>query len=584
MPAAHTEPSGDGRVPDRSDLADTALDDLLREVLVRVDTVLDERARIQLLLDAVVAITGDLSLDSVLARIVEAATRLVDARYAALGVLSASPRTRLRTFVHHGMDGEVVMKIGELPHGFGLLGLIIDRPEPLRLHDIAEHPQSYGFPPHHPPMRSFIGVPVRSRDRVFGNLYLTEKRGDGDFTRQDEDVVVALAAAAGVAIENAELYEEAARRERWLRATAEITSMLVTTPSGDEALRAVADRARDASGADVTWIVTGHDVDELNLHAVSGVPFAAGDAAGLDLGESLAARVVRTGEVVTVDDLSEESHALEPALSLGWPDLGAAVVVPLRSASGIEGALALAWTRQNVEGYAAVDAALPASFAEQATLALEVGRAREDQQRLAVFQDRDRIARDLHDLVIQRLFAVGLSLQGAARLASRATGTEPVVGRLESAVDDLDATIKDIRRTIFALGSMDTAADIQSEVTQLVERAAGTLKFRPSLRLEGPVRTLVDERLAPDVLAVLAEALSNASRHAQASSVEVVLSADDRITLTVADNGKGMQGTTSESGLRNMRERAEKHDGTLDVTSSPTSGTCVAWSVPLKRA
>ena len=582
MPAANTGSTADGGLPEGADLAETALDDLLREVLARVDTVLDERTRLQLLLDAVVAMTGDLSLDGVLARIVEAATRLADAKYAALGVLSSSPYTRLRTFVHHGMDGETVTKIGELPHGYGLLGLILDRP--LRLHEIAQHPQSYGFPSHHPPMDSFLGVPVRTRDRVFGNLYLTEKHGGEDFTEQDEKVVIALASAAGVAIENAELYEEAARRERWLHATAEITSVLVKSAPGDGPLHAVVDRAREASGADVTWIVTGRDVQALRLQAVSGVPFAAGDAAGLGLEESLAARVVRTGEVVTVDDLSEESHALEPASSLGWPALGAAVVVPLRSASGIEGALALAWTREHVDAYATVDAALPASFAEQATLALEVGRAREDQQRLAVFEDRDRIARDLHDLVIQRLFAVGLSLQGAGRLASRTSGTESVVGRLENAVDDLDATIRDIRRTIFALGSMDSAADIQSEVTQLVDRAAGTLKFRPTLRFEGPVRTLVDGHLAPDVLAVLAEALSNASRHAQASAVDVVVSADDRVTLTVVDNGKGLEGMTSESGLRNMRERAERHAGTFEVTSSPTSGTSVVWSVPLKRA
>ena len=583
MPVANSGSAGEGEPPARPLLADTSLDDLLREVLVRVDTVLDERARLQLLLDAVVAITGDLTLDGVLARIVEAATRLADARYAAMGVLSASPRTRLRTFIHHGMDDETVIEIGHLPEGYGLLGLIIDRPEPLRLHDIAEHPASYGFPPHHPPMRSFLGVPVRTRDRIFGNLYLTEKQGGGDFTQQDEDIVMALAAAAGVAIENAELYEEASRRERWLQATAEITSLLVRSPPGEKALLAVADQAREASGADVTWIVTGRDDDDLSLQAVSGTTFEAAEAAGLGRGDSVAARVVRAGEVVTVDDLSQEPEAPEPAVALGWPTLSAAVAVPMRSATGVEGALALGWTRENEEAFATVDAALPASFAEQATLALEVGRAREDQQRLAVFEDRDRIARDLHDLVIQRLFAVGLSLQGAARLASGPTGGEQVAGRLGTAVDDLDATIKDIRRTIFALGSLDASGDIQSEVTQLVDRAAGSMKFRPSLRFEGPVRTFVDEHLAPDVLAVLAEALSNASRHADASAVEVVLSAGDEVTLIVIDNGRGFAGPQSESGLRNMRERAEKHRGTLEVTSNPGAGTSVSWTVPIRH-
>src|SRR5690606_37771265 len=149
------------------------------------------------------------SLDGVLSRIVGVASRLVGARYAALGVIGGGPNRPLSTFVHHGMDSEVVHTIGELPRGHGILGLIIDRPEPLRLHDLAEHPASYGFPAGHPPMSSFLGVPVRIRDRVFGNLYLTEKEGGVDFTETDEEVVVALAAAAGVAIENARLYEEA---------------------------------------------------------------------------------------------------------------------------------------------------------------------------------------------------------------------------------------------------------------------------------------------------------------------------------------------------------------------------------------
>ena len=186
-------------------LDDVEFDDLLREVLNRVQGVLDEQARLRLLLDAVVTMAADLSLDGVLSRIVAIASTLVDAQYAALGVLDTGPERRLRTFVHHGMDSDVVTEIGELPTGHGLLGLLIDEPRPIRLHDIAAHPASYGFPEHHPPMSSFLGVPVRIRDKVFGNLYLTEKAGGGDFTDDDETIVIALAAAAGVAIENARL-------------------------------------------------------------------------------------------------------------------------------------------------------------------------------------------------------------------------------------------------------------------------------------------------------------------------------------------------------------------------------------------
>ncbi len=251
-------------------MRDAEFEHLIAEVVDRMHTALDQQARLRLLLDAVVAMAADLSLDSVLSRIVTIASRLVDARYAALGVLGEGPGRRLRTFVHHGMDDETVVRIGDLPSGHGLLGLIIDRPEPLRLHDIAEHPDSYGFPRHHPPMHSFLGVPVRIRGRVFGNLYLTEKAGDVDFTADDQEVVIALAAAAGVVIENARLYEEAAHREMWLKATAEIIAQLAAREAGDS-LRTVAERARAVARADLAWIVAGPAADELEVVAVSGV-------------------------------------------------------------------------------------------------------------------------------------------------------------------------------------------------------------------------------------------------------------------------------------------------------------------------
>ena len=252
-----------------SDVEGADFEDLLREVLARVNGALDEQARLRLLLDAVVAMAADLKLDGVLARIVEIAGRLTGARYVALGVLASGPNKRLRTFVHHGMSPVQVEEIGELPTGHGILGLLIDRPEPLRLHEIAAHPASYGFPPGHPPMSSFLGVPVRIRDQVFGNLYLTEKSGDTDFTQQDEDIVVALAAAAGVAIENARLYEEAGRREEWLAATAEITGLLSGSGAIEDALQLVADRARLLAEADVAWLAVG-TVEHLELRALSG--------------------------------------------------------------------------------------------------------------------------------------------------------------------------------------------------------------------------------------------------------------------------------------------------------------------------
>jgi len=557
-------------------LGDADFDDLLREVLARVEGVIDEQARLRLLLDAVVTMAADLTLDGVLARIVSIASTLVDAQYAALGVLDSGPQRRLRTFVHHGMGSDVVAEIGDLPTGHGLLGLLIDEPRPIRLHDIAAHPASYGFPEHHPPMQSFLGVPVRIRDRVFGNLYLTEKAGGGDFTETDESIVVALAAAAGVAIENARLYEEGEQRQHWLRATAEITARLADLRPGEDALQLVADRAREVSGADVAWVVAGADADSLQLQVVAGVEADLEVMRDLPMERSLAAEVVRSGKAMTVPDLSSDPRAVDPSVAFGLPPLGPAVVVPLRSGSGVEGVLALAWAVERAAEHEALDAALPTSFGEQAALAIQVARAHRDQQRLELFEDRDRIGRDLHDLVIQRLFAVGLGLQSSAR-----TAADPeLASRLEGAVDDLDGTIKDIRRTIFALGSLDVSADVQTEIERIVDRAAATMKFRPTLRIEGPLRSVVRAEVAPDLLAVLGEALSNASRHAQASSVEVLVSAGDHIAVRVTDDGKGMEEVVLESGLGNMRERAHKHGGTFEVRSATGTGTTVIWSVP----
>ncbi len=534
----------------------------------------EERQR--LLLDAVVTMAADLSLDGVLQRIVAIAGELVDARYAALGVISVAPDRRLRTFVHHGMPEGLVAEIGHLPRGHGVLGLLIDDPEPLRLHDINEHPAAYGFPDHHPPMSSFLGVPVRIRDRVFGNLYLTEKVGGDDFTVADEEIVVALAAAAGVAIENARLYDEASRRQRWLAATAEITALLTGGRSGVDELQTIADRAREVAGADVAWILTGQDRSSLMLRATSGVEADPEAMRELPLEHSLAGVVVDTGSPVAVEDIATDPRALDLSQLFGWPSLGPAVVVPLRSGEQVDGALALAWSRERAEEYYTLDPALPAGFAQHATLVLQIVRAREDRERLAMLEDRDRIGRELHDVVIQRLFAVGLGLQGTSRLVDR----PDVVSRLDQAVDDLDATIRDIRRSIFALASTDASHDIQAEVTRLVDRAAGTLKFRPTLEFEGPVRTLVGGDLAPDVLAVLGEALSNASRHADARSVGVLLSAGTDVVLRVTDDGRGLDESVPESGLRNMRERAEHRGGTFVVESVLGEGTSVTWSVP----
>ncbi|NUR09185.1 MAG: GAF domain-containing sensor histidine kinase [Nocardioidaceae bacterium] len=563
-------------VDDHDPLASARLDDLLRAVLGRVDQVVDDQRRLRLLLDAVVTIAADLSLDSVLSRIVEVAAELSGARYVALGVLGSGPERRLRAFVTYGVDADRRARIGDLPRGHGLLGLIIDRPEPLRLHDIAEHPASYGFPPHHPPMRSFLGVPVRIRDQVFGNLYLTEKSGDGDFTEADEAIVVALAAAAGVVVENARLYEEAARREQWLHATAELSGAAFAELSPAEALQAVADRARSVARADVAAVVVrsgpGAQPDVL---VVSGAPAPDHDEVARLVSAGSVVTSAVGGSTLTVDDCTADGDG--PGLPTAWPPLGPLLVVPLRAAGQVEGALTLGWTAEHTGAYHDVDPRLPERYAEQAALALQVARAGEDRQRLAVFEDRDRIGRDLHDLVIQRLFAVGLSLDNSSRMV-----TSPEVRRrLGAAVDDIDETIKEIRRSIFALSVDEHSSDLRAAVQDLVDRAAKVLGFRPTLRLEGPVDSAVPATVAPHLLAVLGEAMTNVARHAEASATSVNLSAaGGEVVLTVADDGVGLADGAPESGLRNMRDRAEQLGGRCGTSSAPGQGTVLTWRVP----
>jgi signal transduction histidine kinase len=386
-------------------------------------------------------------------------------------------------------------------------------------------------------MRSFLGVPVRIRDKVFGNLYLTEKN-DGEFTEQDERIVVALAAAAGVAIENARLHEEAKTRERWLAASAQVSSMLSAAPTTAAGLEDVTERARREAGATAAYLLEGP-----NPEVPGGLPAPVADAVPT---------AVRTATPAVVEE-------------------GPALVVPVDR----DGVLVLVWDPAERDGLHDLDPAVPAQYAEQVAVALELARAREDHERLALFEDRDRIGRDLHDLVIQRLFAIGLSLQSTGAMVERPEARR----RVDAAVDDLDATIKDIRRSIFALASTEDAADIQAEVTRMVDRAAATLKFQPALRFEGPVRALVTTAIAPELLAVLGEALSNAAKHADANAVSVVLSAGDAVTLTVTDDGRGIPKGAVESGLSNMRHRAERLGGTFTVRSGPP-GTTVVWSVP----
>jgi signal transduction histidine kinase len=546
------------------------LDDLLQELLDRVSEVMASRERLSALLEAVVGIGSDLELRATLERIVVAACRLVDARYGALGVIGRDGT--LVEFITHGLTEAEHRRIGALPRGRGVLGLLIKDPSPVRLPDISQHEQSYGFPANHPVMRSFLGVPVRVRDQVFGNLYLTEKRGAAEFTGSDEQIVVALAAAAGVAVDNARLYAAAGLRQRWLEATAEITNLLVGDVQRTAALQMVASRARDVAGAELAAVLLyDEDLDQVTVEVVSTAVDDKHEAlrgAVVPVVDTALSDALGGGRPVIVEDLGKVS---------GWPtSTGAAVLVPLAASGVVLGLLAVAHGRGG-PAFDDPDVRLLTTFAGQAALALERARAQEEREMLVVLEDRERIARDLHDVVIQRLFATGLQLQSTARLATR----PEVADRIGAAVDDLDTTIRDIRSAIFELRT-PAASSLRGDIRAIVDAAAGSLGLRPELVLDGPIDSAVPDEVRPDLLAALRESLSNVVKHARASAVEVrVTASGDALRLSVTDNGVGAGGYDERSGLANMRQRAGRHGGAFRVEGVEPSGTRVEWSVAL---
>jgi len=378
-------------------------------------------------------------------------------------------------------------------------------------------------------------------------------------------------------VENARLYEEASRREQWMAATAEIARLLLGSAGQEEALQAVADRAREISGAGAASVMLHRSDGLLDVAVISGIDGSVGSLRGPSVEGSLAGLVVTTGDTVVIEDVSRDPRAGEGGRDIrGWPLDGPIILVPLRRADGVVGVLCLAWTAEHNADFQVVDVQLPQRFAEQAALALQVAQGRTDQQRLALFEDRDRIGRGLHDLVIQRLFAIGLTLENTARLADRPEISE----RVATSVDEIDATIKEIRRSIFALNGVAESTDLRKVVGEVVERAARSLKFRPSLTFQGPVNASVTSTVAPHLVAVLEEALANVIRHAHAGEVTVTLEGGPRIVLTVHDDGVGIEGDAVRSGLTNMRERALQLGGSCSVDSAPGSGTTVRWDVP----
>ncbi|WP_344428137.1 GAF domain-containing sensor histidine kinase [Pseudonocardia ailaonensis] len=552
-------------------LSGLRLDELLGEVQERLGRIVATRDRTQSLLDSVLAVASGLELETTLRRIVQSAVDLVDARYGALGVLA--PDGSISRFIDIGLEPGVRETLGPPPTGKGLLGQLIIDPEPLRLADLARHPSSVGFPPNHPPMRSFLGVPVRVRESVYGNLYMTEKLGGGEFTADDEVVLQALAAAAGIAVQNADLFEQSRQRGQWLEALGEVRADVLGGADEPEVLQLVAVRTLELSRSVASLILLGPDEDgRYEVGASAGAPLDLPDG-GIAAGSALVELAESRNPVLATTPSSLIDHS--------WTTrgLGPVVAVPMRAAERVIGVL-VAFRGESEDQYQPTEVPLVTSFAQQASLALEVAGKNRAQRQLDVLADRDRIARDLHDLVIQRLFATGLKLQSTLRRTS-----EPEVReRIGQAVEELDQTVREIRTSIFDLHTADQGdGGLRRSLLDTVHESTADSGLSVSVRTSGAVDTLVPPELLPHVVAAAREGVSNAVRHSGGRTITVTLEAGSELVLQIADDGAGIPDDVARSGLRNLADRAEELGGGLEVHRRPGGGTRLSWRVPLPR-
>ncbi|MBX7450490.1 GAF domain-containing sensor histidine kinase [Mycolicibacterium sp. 3033] len=570
MSPADSAQGDPGARPLRDTLSQLRLRELLIEVQERVEQIVEGRDRLDGLVEAMLVVTSGLELDQTLKTIVHTAIDLVDARFGALGVRGDDHE--LLEFIYEGIDEEARELIGHLPEGRGVLGVLLDDPKPIRLDNISHHAASVGFPTNHPPMRTFLGVPVRIRDEVFGNLYLTEKADGQPFSEDDEVLVQALAAAAGIAIDNARLYEQSKIRQSWIEATRDIGTELLAGSDPGAVFRRMAEECRTLSGAVASIVAVRADLDE-PVGEVDELLVAATTGSGPGTDVSSIPLSGNDVGVVFVDQRPRRFDVLE--LAPGCVADGPALIVPLRATDTVAGVL-IALRQAGGRAFTAGELDMTAAFVDQAALAWQLATTQRRLRELDVLSDRDRIARDLHDHVIQRLFAVGLALQGTI---PRARGAE-VQQRLSESVDDLQQVIQEIRTTIFDLhGSQSGVTRLRQRLDEAIAQFA-TPKIRTTVQYSGPL-SVVGAALADHAEAVVREAVSNAVRHADATSLAITVAANDELVIEVVDNGRGISGSITGSGLTNLGQRAADAGGSLTVGPADGGGTRLRWAVPL---
>ena len=545
---------------------------LLSQLIGRAHEVMVTQTRLRDLISASNTIVSDLDLSTVLTRIVEVAQRLLGAEYAAMGVTTDDGH--LEQFIHVGMAEDVVAKIDHLPEGKGLLGALIEDPHPVRLRTLSDDQRSSGFPAEHPPMESFLGVPIRVRDEVYGNLYLTNQK-NGEFSADDEAIAEALAASAGIAIANARLFEESRYRERWSTALAETNRHMLANEE-DGALQILIERMQELAAADVVCVVLA--IPERNTLVVDRAIGQGADEL-LDMVFPLEGSVVQSvmteGKARILDQAA--GHPVDSFLHR--TSMGQAILVPFDVDSHQQGILVVARSPDRPD-FRHRDLEMASSFADQVTLAVQRADARANQQRVELLEDRSRIARDLHDHVIQRLFGAGLTLQAVAS----GLGPGEPARRITEQIKSIDDTIAQIRESIFALktDSRNPTGGLRSRIREIIDRVSDQLPASASVRFLGPVDLMSDRAVTDDAAAVVTESLANIVRHAKADNVTVtVAAADGQLSIDVIDDGNGFGDQALRSGLANLLDRATVRGGTFVVQDAKPHGTHLAWSIPV---